>query len=268
LAQNATDAYNRYCLENNLIPILKLKSVNLLEDHQKACLNQYYNQHPDKKVEYQVKIKSKLFCCFNKMIREHRIRIFYNILKNSLLDKTYSSFQYGKEVTEQLRLQKNYEMYNVFRKYAKVFPLVLNMDDERYNPIDVREGDFIYHEDSYFSLITETLFFKDRFDAGNSVLISEKTFRAVIHKHPFVLVAPAKSLYYLKRLGYKTFSPYIDESYDDIDNDEERLQAVWKEVERLCSFTDNEWLEWQRGVAEIVNYNYQLIMNKNNYVLD
>ena len=159
-------------------------------------------------------------------------------------------------------------MYNVFRKYAKVFPLVLNMDDERYNPIDVREGDFIYHEDSYFSLITETLFFKDRFDAGNSVLISEKTFRAVIHKHPFVLVAPAKSLYYLKRLGYKTFSPYIDESYDDIDNDEERLQAVWKEVERLCSFTDNEWLEWQRGVAEIVNYNYQLIMNKNNYVLD
>ena len=88
-----------------------------------------------------------------------------------------------------------------------------------------------------------------------------------MHKHPFILVSTAHSLTYLKKLGYKSFSPYINEHYDTIEDDEERMNAVWAEVERLCAFTDAEWLEWQKGIVDIVNYNYDVLTNKTSYLL-
>jgi hypothetical protein len=43
----------------------------------------------------------------------------------------------------------------------------------------------------------------------------------------------------LKKLGYKTFSPYIDEHYDTIENDEDRFNAVWTEVQNnIARFID------------------------------
>jgi hypothetical protein len=80
-------------------------------------------------------------------------------------------------------------------------------------------------------------------------------------------VSSAESLVYLKKLGYKTFSPYINEHYDTIKNDEERLTAVWSEVERLCAFSDEEWLEWQNGIIDIVEHNYNVLINKTNYAI-
>lgn len=267
-AQNGKRAYTQYCLKNNITPVLNILSVSFFEQHQKETLTHFSARNPTIKPTYQVKLKSKLFCCFNKMLRPHRIQIFYNILKHGLLDKTYSSFQYGKKIISELTDPTQIEIRREFRKHKHIFPLTLNMTLDRQNPVDVWEGDFLYHQESYFSLVTETLFFKDAFDAGISVFLTEKTFRPLIHKHPFILVAPATSLAYLRKLGYKTFAPYIDESYDDIKNDEDRLSAIWKEVERLCAFTDDQWIEWQKNVAEIVEHNYNVIMNKNNYILN
>ena len=41
------------------------------------------------------------------------------------------------------------------------------------------------------------------------------------------------SLKYLKQLGLKTFSPFIDESYDTIKNGKERATAIYNEIKRL-----------------------------------
>jgi hypothetical protein len=43
---------------------------------------------------------------------------------------------------------------------------------------------------------------------------------------PFVLVAPAHSLRYLREYGFQTFSPYIDESYDTIVDPIARIERV------------------------------------------
>ena len=37
----------------------------------------------------------------------------------------------------------------------------------------------------------------------------------------------------LQILGYKTFSPYIDESYDLIENNKERFYAIVNEIDRI-----------------------------------
>ncbi len=267
-AQNSKEAYNQYCLEGNIKPVIHMLPVSFFECHQKEAMRHFSILNPDVKIEYEIKLKKKLFCCFNKALRPHRTEIFYKILKNNLLDKTYSSFQFGKQIISGLTDPDKIDIRKEFIKHKHIFPLTLNMTSDRQNPIDVWEGDMLYHRESYFSLVTETLFFKDAMDAGISIFLTEKTFRPFVHKHPFVLAAPYKSLYHLKKLGYRTFAPYINESYDDIENDRDRLDAVWKEVERLCAFSDNQWIEWQRNVADIVEHNYTVLMNKNNYVLD
>lgn len=266
-AQNGIETYSQFCKENNITEILKILSVSVFENTTKEYLVDFYNKTNYPVIEYKQGIKPKLFCCFNKAVREHRIGIFYNILKNQLLGKTYSSFYYGKEVTDRLRQSRQPEMFKMFKKYYNIFPLTLNMPNGRDNPVDVRIDDLKYHANSYFSLVTETLFFKNDVHAGNSIFLTEKTFRPVIHKHPFILVSTANSLTHLRKLGYKTFSPYINEHYDTIENDEDRFNAVWAEVERLCAFSNSEWLEWQKGIVDIVNYNYEVLTTKTDYLL-
>ena len=44
--------------------------------------------------------------------------------------------------------------------------------------------------------------------------MSEKTYRAIYHKRPFLLIGSPGQMAYLRELGYKTFSDVIPEDYD------------------------------------------------------
>jgi len=79
------------------------------------------------------------------------------------------------------------------------------------------------------SVILETLFNDQR------IHLTEKTLRAIACGHPFMLAAGPGSLDFLKSYGFQTFSPWIDESYDTIQNHDQRLHAIYKEMQRLAS---------------------------------
>ena len=67
------------------------------------------------------------------------------------------------------------------------------------------------------------------------------------------------SLVGLREYGFKTFSPYFDESYDNIEDPVVRIETALNEVKRLCSLSDDEWLSIQRELLPIVEYNYNLL---------
>jgi hypothetical protein len=86
-------------------------------------------------------------------------------------------------------------------------------------------------------------------------------------KHPFILVSRPRSLAGLRQLGYQTFAPFIDESYDLIEDEAERMAAILIEAARLSGFSDAEWAEWQRGVIPILEHNYKVISTRTDYVV-
>jgi hypothetical protein len=43
---------------------------------------------------------------------------------------------------------------------------------------------------------------------------------------------------------------------------------IWKEVLRLCDFTDDQWIEWQTDIKDILDHNYRVLMEKTDYRLD
>jgi hypothetical protein len=119
--------------------------------------------------------------------------------------------------------------------------------------------------ESYFSLVQET-FYDNSLDYSSGdipfyecILISEKTYRPIYFKHPFIMLGVKGTLAALKKSGFKTFSPYFNENYDDIDDPVLRLQMALNEVHRLCNLPNNEWLTIQRELLPIVEYNYKIL---------
>ena len=106
----------------------------------------------------------------------------------------------------------------------KYLPLKINdgIDAEKENPVIDRRADKFYN--SYLHIVAETY---QNYSSERS-FFSEKIFKPIMYMQPFVIIGEAFALQNLKTLGYKTFDKFIDESYDSIVDDEERMYAAVK----------------------------------------
>jgi hypothetical protein len=90
-----------------------------------------------------------------------------------------------------------------------------------------------YYDDYFIDFTLETDFY-------NGHWVTEKTGRSFALGKPFVLFGGAHTLKYIQDQGYKTFSPWINESYDNIINHVDRFNAVLSEIDRLANFSIEE----------------------------
>ena len=118
-----------------------------------------------------------------------------------------------------------------------------------------------YYDDTYFSVVGETPFFTNHPDFDPGMHCSEKTYKIISQRHPFLMLGAANTMCQLRNIGYKTFHPYIDESYDYVQDDGARLMMVVKEIERLCNLKGDGLNEFIKGTAEICEHNYQHLIN-------
>jgi hypothetical protein len=72
---------------------------------------------------------------------------------------------------------------------------------------------------------------------------------------PFVLVAPQGSLAYLREYGFKTFDPYIDESYDLIEDPVKRIEAVTAILLELEARSAADKAKFWHTILPIVEHN-------------
>ena len=84
------------------------------------------------------------------------------------------------------------------------------------------------YSDTYFSLVTETVF-----DYPYSFR-TEKIWKPVAIGHPFIVASNAGYYRDLHQLGFQTFGHVIDESFDQIDNNQDRLNRIAQVVKDLC----------------------------------
>jgi hypothetical protein len=73
---------------------------------------------------------------------------------------------------------------------------------------------------------------------------------------PFVLVAPAGSLAYLREYGFKTFDEIFDESYDLETDDVKRIEAVTRLLKDLDNLSVAERNDIHQACLPIVEHNY------------
>lgn len=104
--------------------------------------------------------------------------------------------------------------------------------------------------DALWHIVTETVFYY------NKLHLTEKIFKPIASKQPFMLIAAPGNLAYLKSYGFKTFDCVIDESYDTILDNDLRIDAVAQELKRLCNMTSKEKQTVLEAIMPIVEYNF------------
>jgi hypothetical protein len=96
----------------------------------------------------------------------------------------------------------------------------------------------IYNQ-SWFSLTVESRPYNNR-------LITEKLAKPLLSQRVFVLFGAQHHLRDLRRLGFQTFAPVIDESYDEIEDCKTRWAAAWEAARDIARRDPQQiWRELQ-----------------------
>lgn len=109
-----------------------------------------------------------------------------------------------------------------------------------------------HYTDSYGNIVLETHFDADQ---SGGAFLTEKTFKAIKHGQPFIIVGCSGSLAALRKLGYRTFDHAIDNSYDTVIDNTQRWIAVKAAITKLKSQDLHVWFESCRSDIE---HNQQL----------
>jgi len=109
---------------------------------------------------------------------------------------------------------------------------------------------------SHISVVLETVF------DGTKIHLTEKILRPIACGHPFILAAGPGSLEYLRSYGFKTFDPWIDESYDQENDSVGRLKKI---IDSMHNFSILPTPDKNRVIAhikQIADYNKRWFFSK------
>jgi len=271
-AINGEEAYKNLAQEYNFPCRITILSASMFHFYLKETITNY-------NIDYSVDVNPKLkkFLCFNKMEREQRLRLIERMLENKFVELGYYSFESGdSENFPKFIDSLVQEKFPNIKKHKDMFPLRLNINPNRTNPVNVIPDDMEYFKNSYFSIVNETIFYgvystdvNPLFHQLNaeysSIFISEKTYKCLAVKHPFVIFGRPGTIKGLHKLGFKTFSPYFNESYDDVIDDDERFDAIFNEITRLINLSDDEWVEILKNIQPILEHNHSLFFNSTRF---
>jgi len=107
------------------------------------------------------------------------------------------------------------------------------------------------YEDTYFSLVSETVF------EYTHSFRTEKLWKPVAMGHPWIAVSNAGFYKEMHNLGFQTFGHAIDESFDSIDNHQDRIERITQVVEDLCS---QDLVKFLEECYTVCKYNQQHLL--------
>jgi len=111
-------------------------------------------------------------------------------------------------------------------------------------------ADILRDVDAFWHVVTETVFYY------NKLHLTEKILKPIVSKQPFMLLAAPGNLAYLKSYGFKTFDSVVDESYDNILDNDLRTEAVVRQLHWYCNLTPDEKTDIIRQLEPIIDYNF------------
>lgn len=255
--QSCEDRYKEWCEENNITPSLKvIPSISLSVYIRKYCLNNQIIPDFKNLLEYKKVHVDNLYLydCINRRPRTQRILNFINLIEEELIDRgnismpdisEWATYFDTTTISSDLLLK----IKNLTPKKTK---FISTDNSPKYHNF-VERVLFDLYKNSWVSLVTESTYF----DYEYSVFIGEKTFKPIACMQPFIILGSKDSLKYLRKLGYKTFHPYIDETYDTLD-DANRIKSIANTIKKIQAIEDK--IEWYRTIKEIVEYNYNVFL--------
>jgi hypothetical protein len=259
---NTEEVYNNYCIRHQIPndPRYRLKLVSYpcsIDSASRDIENLESEPFYDSTL-----VPKKLFLSWNRRHKAHRNMLALLFDKNDLLN--YSYFSMSKEEPEfpdrkfeDIFEDKWLEMFNLTRgdviDLVKKLPLVVDGETVITKMMKgTQSTSENFYENSLVSIITETNFLE------NEISMTEKSIKPVKEKHPFIMIGVKGTLKAYHNLGYKTFSNFWSEEYDNIEDSWERLREIIRVCKEISKWDSEKILEFKKKVKPILDYNFQV----------
>jgi len=130
-------------------------------------------------------------------------------------------------------------------------------EDDYFSPFNLQTDSMSpYYRDSFVSIVTESRF------AQPTANYSEKLSQAIVHRRPFIIVAPPNTIKCIREAGYQTFNTFWDESYDECVNHEDRLRKLFELIDHINSYSMEELMNKYKDMHDILEHNFNLLVSK------
>jgi len=210
--------------------------------------------------------RTKKFICWNRyMNRPHRLGLCYLALKHNLLDDGFFSFLYSPEDNTKDLLARIVDDDNSYaEKIDSLLPYQLDTHHLEYEELGrfftVTNNKKELYLDSYLHIVSET-----EFDQPGTPFMSEKTWRPILNLQPFIHVGNTLALNKIKELGFKTFHPFIDESYDLEVDPRKRFQLIEREIVKFNNLSLKEIHNWYYSIKDRLIHNQKHLHSFKNF---
>ena len=215
------------------------------------CAEHWYRLYKDIRVVTEYQPIQHKFVCANRLIdelRSYRIK-FLNMLdvsqgQYSLLEQDPNTHRTPNEIYPDNQVDPH--SFDEHDNSSAWINLRINDNDKKEFTPSIWKSSFLH-------VVPETVV--DR------VHLTEKIFKPIVLKQPFVLLNGAGGLEYLRSYGFKTFSDFWSEEYDTIDNLDQRLQSAANVVNYVGSCSLSELEQMRDKMKPILEHNYNWFYN-------
>jgi hypothetical protein len=202
----------------------------------------------------------RVYNALQKRPRAHRAWLFLRLVQQGLIHDGINSMNaLSREncyYMDRFMSEQEYAMISPFLPMLPPSTGATEQELEAFANVDSGKYQLRFNEDicldSWVSVISEASFSDDQ------CFISEKTFKPLIVGHPFIVFGNPNSLQYLRDMGYKTFDPWIDESYDRLPA-WERLEAILVAINKIKMLDPQQRLQWFGELQPILEHNQQVM---------
>jgi hypothetical protein len=215
-------------------------------EHNHILLDALLNIHSNNLREHK-------FICLQRRPRCHRLSLYaelYDVANEGILTL-------GKQVRGDSQQDLISDIGRSFprslEKFKQVYhtiPREYDVDLSTENPTN--DHNIEKYQQSYLHIVAETYFY----NRPELIFFSEKIYKPVVFLQPFILVGQTGSLAALKELGFKTFSDFIDESYDNIEDDTRRLYAAIASAKNFINKDRTEIHKLMKEMLPVLLHNY------------
>jgi len=251
------EQYNKWCQDNNVtkqinvIPYTHFES-DMKQQAEDMLLNLTVDQHILHKRTNADAVRD--YNCLQKRLRSHRIWFYIKLFEADILKHGLVSMNKFPAVPTWLDGQSI--SGKVLEQANQILPLLVhgknnNEHGDNYYIRRIQDKVFL---DSWVSVVSEASFA----DSDQTIFLSEKIFKSIVCQHPFIIMGNKGSLRQLRKMGYKTFDGFIDESYDSLPTFE-RYDAIIESIKKIIAIEDKA--AWYESMRSILIHNYETLQN-------
>ena len=195
------------------------------------------------------------FLSFNHHLKEERFHLYNFLKENDILKKTKHTFfsQFTKsEIKDALGSSDG-------------LPTKGDMNDVKLLPGNFQNEEFYLNTtaqfNSYINITTENRISND------GIFLAERIHKNFMTFQPFIVIGQPNTLSLLRKWGYKTFDPLIDESYDSETDFNTRFEMIKENIINLSIYSIDELHNLYYGMKDVLYHNANHLRTQYDYEL-